>query len=897
MARLPLSLIATASVASAHISAVAHTSAVQVAQVSDLENLMVTNFATGVIDTLAVRLEADKEQMYECVEGMEALDDLYQAAMEDLFSKDLSRMLKGIKDLVNLMKTNGAAAARTCQSVYIPGEKLQVITRIIDGLRYEPAHVMSMLFKNVVDNSFGIAYNYIKYSIAKKGSKDYDAGVHMAESIYLVMFGKGTIETIQFSNMDGKALLSGMAKGLVGNFPTLSNCAAEAAKFYPTIAELLHKLETGNVIEKAKAALALEKMYKKTLQPWTDRCMPNEENKHNGDYARLLALFELAQTNPSALFSLIETHINDNRSDVQKSILEGLKAASDSEWDVVGENLGHLISVILFDTAKYAELLNEIERTAMVMRSSRSVVAMDVEQLNLSRDEAAHLLKGIFIGFGSTFDDLWDCVSQSAEITRGITEAIKKLSSHKVGSVKEAVIEIANIIKNQAIPTIQACHRAPADLKKIISALSALSNPQTFFVKVGKNIIVNGHEIFKEVGLAIKAEQNNDFEAMGDAIGIILSKMLVGETHVFNFNETKELTAVLDKSAVNDICVAYSSSMEMVPVSSCSSCSTNISLDRHDTFELVLGLTEGFIAEFTDLNHCVNEALVVVPKLEHAISLLAKKTFAEVREGLKELADVMIHDALPAFKDCKNASSDIKAIIEAFKKLRNPKQFIFEMGRHIIVNGKNIIHEIFNAINAYKVHDLKTFGFNVGLAVKQVVIGHEEMSLAEIEGPKESLKLAESVLHGFLHNSPNADTCLTDTLDIVPKFEHAIQLISQKTFDSVKKGLAEIGQLLHNELGKALTDCKNAVPEVEALIEALKQIQHPTQYSFEIGKHIIMNGRNIIKETNNAINAYKVKDYETFGYNVGLLLQQILIGLSEISDDIVILPLAPIVRV
>jgi len=61
------------------------------------------------------------------------------------------------------------------------------------------------------------------------------------------------------------------------------------------------------------------------------------------------------------------------------------------------------------------------------------------------------------------------------------------------------------------------------DLEKIIGEIQN----KTIIVTVGKNIIVNGRDIIKEVEALVKAADNNDWENIGLNLGDIVRQLLL----------------------------------------------------------------------------------------------------------------------------------------------------------------------------------------------------------------------------------------------------------------------------------------------------------------------------------------------------------------------------------
>ena len=59
------------------------------------------------------------------------------------------------------------------------------------------------------------------------------------------------------------------------------------------------------------------------------------------------------------------------------------------------------------------------------------------------------------------------------------------------------------------VPTLlQDCHNLTADLSKLIQMAEIFKHPLTLVVQVGKNLIVNGEEIYNQITLSQTAYNN-----------------------------------------------------------------------------------------------------------------------------------------------------------------------------------------------------------------------------------------------------------------------------------------------------------------------------------------------------------------------------------------------------
>jgi len=86
-----------------------------------------------------------------------------------------------------------------------------------------------------------------------------------------------------------------------------------------------------------------------------------------------------------------------------------------------------------------------------------------------------------------------------------------------------------------------------------------------------------------------------------------------------------------------------------------------------------------------------------------------------VGEAVKQLPDDI--------KACKAALSDVQALISAIKSMTSPATYAFHVGKDLIVNGRDIYHEIYTAVDDYKAKKWTDFGIQLGTALRKLVIG------------------------------------------------------------------------------------------------------------------------------------------------------------------------------
>lgn len=125
------------------------------------------------------------------------------------------------------------------------------------------------------------------------------------------------------------------------------------------------------------------------------------------------------------------------------------------------------------------------------------------------------------------FDDISKCL-KDAEVVIGDVEVIfEDLEAHKASKILDALKKFANLMK-----TVKAgmsdCSHIKADWEKLAKMAAAFDSPTTFAWHLGKDLLVNGVDIWKEVNEAVadyKAAKWNDF---GYQMGEAAAKTLIG---------------------------------------------------------------------------------------------------------------------------------------------------------------------------------------------------------------------------------------------------------------------------------------------------------------------------------------------------------------------------------
>ena len=113
--------------------------------------------------------------------------------------------------------------------------------------------------------------------------------------------------------------------------------------------------------------------------------------------------------------------------------------------------------------------------------------------------------------------------------------------------------------------------------------------------------------------------------------------------------------------------------------------------------------------------------------MDQAIEDIKEKSVDGVKEGIKLIGESLT-EVSNAITDCKGAVEDVENILSVLEEFSSPYSFAFHVGKDLLVNGVNIIHEISAAIDDWDAQSYRDCGVQIGTALNQLLIGAEEQN-------------------------------------------------------------------------------------------------------------------------------------------------------------------------
>lgn len=124
------------------------------------------------------------------------------------------------------------------------------------------------------------------------------------------------------------------------------------------------------------------------------------------------------------------------------------------------------------------------------------------------------------------YDDLDVCMADVEVITLNLKHAIDDLNKKTFKSMKRGLMELSTTIK--LIPQmVHDCKQVGVDLSKIARMAEIFAHPFKLIYKVGKNLIINGVDIFSKIMKALLCYERGDFFHFGMYIGEAMEEVLL----------------------------------------------------------------------------------------------------------------------------------------------------------------------------------------------------------------------------------------------------------------------------------------------------------------------------------------------------------------------------------
>ena len=120
------------------------------------------------------------------------------------------------------------------------------------------------------------------------------------------------------------------------------------------------------------------------------------------------------------------------------------------------------------------------------------------------------------------------CASDLYEVYDDVDHAIQLLEKKTAKSVAAGIALIGQSF-TELSTAIGDCKGAAEDVESIISALEQFTSPASFAYHIGKDLLINGVDIYHEIQAAVADWKSQSYRDCGVQVGTALNQLLVGQ--------------------------------------------------------------------------------------------------------------------------------------------------------------------------------------------------------------------------------------------------------------------------------------------------------------------------------------------------------------------------------
>ena len=125
-------------------------------------------------------------------------------------------------------------------------------------------------------------------------------------------------------------------------------------------------------------------------------------------------------------------------------------------------------------------------------------------------------------------NEIAKCVSDLESVVVDVDTAVKDFKAGGATNVLNGLKALGDTFK-QVGSSMKDCSSTQADWDKLKAMADVISSPWSFVYHVGKDLIVNGVEIFDDIATSITDWDNQDWEGFGFNVGEAAAKTLLGQ--------------------------------------------------------------------------------------------------------------------------------------------------------------------------------------------------------------------------------------------------------------------------------------------------------------------------------------------------------------------------------
>jgi hypothetical protein len=357
------------------------------------------------------------------------------------------------------------------------------------------------------------------------------------------------------------------------------------------------------------------------------------------------------------------------------------------------------------------------------------------------------LLRGAIDAEG--FDDIDSCIKDAETVFGDAKIAVSDFKKGDAAGAIAGIKEIADIMK-VVESGMKDCTSIKADWDKLVKMVSIFDSPTSFAYHVGKDLIVNGKQIYGEITTAVSDYEAGNWGDFGYQIGEAAAKTLLGETELAMF--ATQDSKMKEAQIMQGFLTAFGGKFDLYALLMC--------IYEEDQAVLMFD--------------------VAVQTFEEAI---AKKDPSEAIGGIIAIIAgvAQFKKGLPACEAIDTKTFNFEQMDQCFDVAVHPTQYFKVLERDLLVNNYAIMKDVEQAIKAYKSEKFFEFGELMGKIV-EIATETKEEALTVVASPDAheiNRQMITEFAQGFFETTQVGDFNFTNLLICIYEADQAALILYQ----------------------------------------------------------------------------------------------------------------------
>lgn len=142
--------------------------------------------------------------------------------------------------------------------------------------------------------------------------------------------------------------------------------------------------------------------------------------------------------------------------------------------------------------------------------------------------QVAQIVEGVLKGaLEQESANVEPCLTSVQKTATDFNEAVNDFKTETITGVKNGIYKVGDIVQDVS-DDLHMCAAVVTDLEKLEKMAATFSNPFSFAYHVGKDLVVNGRNIYADIDSAITDWEAANYLSFGENVGRALALTLIG---------------------------------------------------------------------------------------------------------------------------------------------------------------------------------------------------------------------------------------------------------------------------------------------------------------------------------------------------------------------------------